>query len=110
MAEFNYKQNRTRRTFKQEDSSPRHQEETDVPAMIKKMQQQLTFLERKIDILISQSSSSHSAKPFSRPFSRPSRPEGSSGHYGSRTRDDSSRERSFHKGKKPFPSKRTARS
>ena len=43
--------------------------EQDVLTLIRKMQQQLSFLEKKIDILISQSQAKPSGdKPFSRPF------------------------------------------
>ena len=99
MAGFNFKQkkSRTSKHFKYEDSPDRDPGEPDVIAMIKKMQQQLVFLERKIDMLISQSSS------------KPSRLDGHSGRYGSKTRDDSSRERSSYKGQKPFSYKRKSR-
>jgi hypothetical protein len=47
-------------------------EESDVLALIKKVEQHLVFLEKKIDLLLSQSSGG--GRPFnSRPFSRPSR-------------------------------------
>jgi hypothetical protein len=53
-------------------------DEQDVVALIKKMQQQLVFLEKKIDVLIGQSSGrpsseNHFSKPF-RSFGRPNRP------------------------------------
>ena len=63
----------------QQGSSPAPpQPEQDMVALIKRMQQQLVFLEKKIDILIAQSS----PRPFgeknfskhSRPFGRPHRP------------------------------------
>lgn len=49
------------------------QEDSEVLALIKKVQQHLVFLEKKIDLLVSQSSGG--GRPFNhRPFSRPSRP------------------------------------
>lgn len=56
---------------KNNDLLPSASAEQDVVALIKKMQQQLAFLEKKIDLLISQSQ----ARPFSREknFSRPFR-------------------------------------
>ena len=67
-----------------------------VVEMIRKMQQQLIYLERKIDTLIGGSSS------------RPSRPErSSSSRHGRGSREDSpSRAKNFTKGKKPFLQKR----
>jgi hypothetical protein len=62
----------------QNDFSPPAPEELDVAALVKKMQQQLVLLEKKIDILISQSEAAprgekHFSKPF-RPFNKhPSR-------------------------------------
>ena len=70
--------------------------EQDVLTLIRKMQQQLSFLEKKIDILISQSQAQPSSE---RPFSKPFRPSGrpyrrfDSGH------GDSSAERSFERGR-----------
>ena len=100
MANFNFKQKKgdTRKSFKYEDSPDRHREKPDVITMIKKMQQQLMFLERKIDILIGQSPAK-----FSKSGGHSSRYEGG-------TRNDSSGERNFHKGKKSFSSKRSPRS
>ena len=54
------------------------EQEQDVVALLQKMQQQLVYLEKKIDTLIQQSQQ----KPFSRPggnFSRPFRPFGRPG-------------------------------
>ncbi|MBU1043602.1 MAG: hypothetical protein KJ915_04290 [Candidatus Omnitrophica bacterium] len=92
MSEFEYKSNkeRSRPQFKKHASSDRHQEETDLPTMVKKMQQQLVFLERKIDLLLGQSSV------------RPPRSEGYAGSFGSGKRDDSFGERSSYKGSKSF--------
>ncbi len=99
MAGFNFKQKKSRpsKQFKYDDSPGRHEGEPDLIAMIKKMQQQLVFLERKIDMLLNRSSS------------KPTRSEGYSGRYGSGARDDSPKERSFYKDKKPFFSKRRSR-
>jgi len=54
--------------FKHDDSLSLAPDEQNVVALIKKMQQQLVFLEKKMDILIGQSS-----RP-SRSFGRPHRP------------------------------------
>jgi hypothetical protein len=136
MGEFDFKQNknRPRKQFKYADAPERHQEESDIPTMLKKMQQQLVFLERKIDLLLGQSPS------------RPPRAEGHSNGFGERssyqgknpfaprggarsdsfgersayqgskpftprsgTRADKPGEKSFFKGKKPFPSKKRSR-
>ncbi len=60
--------------FKPNDFSSSAPEEQDVAVLIKKMQQQLVLLEKKIDTLIDQSSrrpfgEKHFSKPF-RPFDR----------------------------------------
>lgn len=64
--------------FKHNDSLPSASDDQFVVSLIKRMQQQLAFLEKKIDILIDQSSRRpFSEKPFSktsRPFGRPYRP------------------------------------
>lgn len=66
--------------------------ETDVAAMLKKIQQQLAFLEKKIDTLLSQSSQGKpfEQKSFSRPFrgDRPSRPPFRDGRPSRPFRDD----------------------
>jgi len=71
--------------------------ESDVLVLIKKMHQQLTFLEKKIDILINQSQEKpFREKFFSKPprtFDRPYRP--SHGHD-NKDQGKISRERSFH--------------
>ena len=55
--------------FKHNGSLPPALTEQDVIALVKKMQQQLVFLEKKIDILISQSQDRpFRQKPFSKPF------------------------------------------
>jgi hypothetical protein len=86
--------------FKNDDPLASQQSETDIVVLIKKMQQQLTFLEKKIDILVSQSQEKplkerHFSRP-SRPFDRPYRP---GGHYpDKREHGEGSRERSFRPG------------
>jgi len=66
----------------------------DVVVLINKMQQQLEFLEKKIDTLIRQSSERPSeGKNFSRPFQRFDRP----GRYDRGEQRNSFRERSFTK-------------
>ncbi len=99
MGEFKFKDGKGRasKPFKYEDAPEKHQGKPDVISMLKKMQQQLVFLERKIDLLLGKSSA------------RPSRSDGQFGRQGSGPRDDSLRERSFSKGKKPFPPKRRSR-
>ena len=81
------------------------QVELDVMALIKRMQQQLGFLEKKIDILISQSSErSFKGKSFSRPFRpMPARPAGfsPSHRYGKGEHDHSPRQGGFVPGR-PF--------
>lgn len=73
----------------QDFSAPR-QAEPEVIVLIKKMQQQLAFLEKKIDTLINQSGE----KPF-RPFSRPH----DRGHYhDKREQGEDSAGRSFRHG------------
>lgn len=85
--------------LKNDNFSTPQQTESDVLVLIKKMQQQLTYLEKKIDILINQSQEKpfrekHFSKPF-RSFSRPDRP----GRYSDkRGQGGDSRERSFHPG------------
>ncbi len=55
--------------FKHDPSPAPPQSESEVIALIKRMQQQLAFLEKKIDILINQSSErSFKGRPFSKPF------------------------------------------
>jgi hypothetical protein len=75
------------------------QHDADVLILIKKMQQQLASLEKKIDTLIGQSQEKpsgekHFSKPFT-PFDRPFRP---GRFHDKRGRDEGPRERSFHSG------------
>ena len=71
------------------------QVEPDVITLIKKMQQQLVFLEKKIDVLIGQSP----GKPFhDRRFSKPFRRFGHSNWHGKKERDNNSGERNFSQG------------
>ena len=85
--------------LKSDNSSAPQQTEPDVLVLIKKMHQQLAFLEKKIDILISQSQEKpfrekHFLKPF-RSFGRPYRP----GYYhDKRDQGEDLRGRSFHSG------------
>lgn len=70
------------------DSLPPAPAEQDVVALIKKMQQQLVFLEKKIDILINQSQERpFGEKRFSKPFRSFDRPH----RYDKGERDNSSR-------------------
>jgi len=81
--------------FKHDTSSAPPPVEPDVAALIKKMQQQLGFLEKKVDILIRQSSE----RPFKgRPFSAPFRPFGHSYGHSKGEPHNRSRESSFAQG------------
>ena len=78
---------------------PYQKSESEVLVLIKKMQQQLTFLERKIDILIGQPQEKPSReRSFSKPshsFDRSYRPD----HYrGNRGQGEDPKERSFRPG------------
>ncbi len=84
-----------RKSFSDEDSS---HGETDVVGLIKKLQQQVTYLERKIDILINQSGErAFPPKHFSA-SSRPFRP---GPRHESGEREHGPRERNFSHGR-PF--------
>jgi len=79
--------------FKHNGSSPPPQAEPDTAAMLKRIQQQLVFLEKKIDTLISRpserpSKGQHFSKLF-RPYGRPYQ-HGKRKHYNS-SRENSSR-------------------
>ena len=85
--------------LKSDNFSAPQQTEPDVLVLIKKMQQQLASLEKKMDILISQSQEKpFREKPFSKPFQsfdRPYRP----GHsHGKRDQGEDPRARSFRSG------------
>ncbi len=97
MSGFEYKKSneRNRKPFKKHGSNDRHDDESDVPTMIKKMQQQLVFLERKIDLLLGQSPN----KP---------RTEGYVGSFPSK-RDNSFGERSSYKDKNAFSPRSSGR-
>jgi len=88
--------------FRHDSSSVPPQAETDVVSLIKRVQQQLAFLEKKIDTLISQSQEKpFRGKPFPKPFPKPFRPFSHSHHHDRGERDNSSRERDFSRGR-PF--------
>lgn len=87
--------------FQHNDSLPPAPVEQDVAALLKKILQQLVFLEKKIDGLANQSSSrpvcraNGTGRPFrEREFSKPSRPFGQY-HRSGRDRDNASGEKSF---------------
>ena len=89
--------------FKQDNSSV-PEGDLSVGVMLKKIQQQLNFLEKKIDILMGQSSGRPSFKPsfnkdrnFSkeRHFSKPFRPGGGGGGFRQDRGSDRPREREF---------------
>lgn len=68
------------------------QADPDVMALLKKIQQQLSFLEKKIDALIGSSQE----RPFrERHFSKPYRSFGDSQHHGKRERSHGPGERNF---------------
>ena len=72
------------------------QGDSNVVALIKKMQQQLVFLEKKIDALISQSQE----RPFrSKPFSKPYRSFGRSSHPRSGEQYNNGGERKYEPGR-----------
>ena len=78
------------------EASPPAPAEQDILALIRKMQQQLVFLEKKIDILINQSqarteSKKHFSKPF-RSFGQPYR-------HSNRAHVNTSGEQSFDRGR-----------
>jgi hypothetical protein len=78
------------------DFSRQEQEGHDVIALIKRMQQQLAFLEKKIDLLISQSQSRPSAE---RHFSKPFGPAGHLARHSARGHDRSYGERQTDRGR-----------
>ncbi len=80
-----------------DDDSPHG--ETDVVSLLKKLQQQITYLERKIDILVNQSGE-RSFPP--KRFSASSRPFGHAPRQEHGERDHGPRERSFTPGGRPF--------
>ncbi len=113
--------------FKHDDFLPQAHDEQNVVALIKQLQKQLVFLEKKIDILIEKSAQRPSGdRPFSRPFrsfDRTPRPydrargDAPGRHFEKRgdsregnfaRRNDSPRE-GFDPRKKPFPYKRRDR-
>jgi len=80
--------------FKDDTSPVSQQAEPEIIALIKRMQQQLVFLEKKIDTLIGRSSE----RPFERKhFSKSSRPFGRPHRYGKGKQENSFRERNFTK-------------
>ena len=82
-------------------------QETDVIGMLKRMQQQLVYLEKKIDTLISQSQSPKPFRPQSYSYNQGHRPGHSQGHarpYDNRRPDGA--QRGFVPKKKPFYGKR----
>jgi len=83
--------------IKHDDFSPPASAENDVLALIKKMQQQLSVLEGKIDTLIMQSAPrTFEKRPFSKPFRSFDRPP----RRFDRERGSSSGERSFSSGRR----------
>lgn len=81
---------------KKDDFSVSQQEEQQVLALVKRLQQQIIFLEKKVDILLSRSAqSTHEGKSFSKPY----RSFGHSQHRGKERYGDHSRERDFSSGR-----------
>ena len=86
------------KNFRRDGSSSPPQVEPDVVALVKKIQQHLMFLEKKIDTLISRSSEKPSqGQHFSKPFRSYGRPQ----HHSQRKNYNSSREGGFDRGR-PF--------
>ncbi len=84
--------------FKNEDSSGQPQEEQDVVALVKSLQQKIISLEKKVDILLNRSSQRiNESKSFSRPF-RP-RPFGRPERPGMARQGERSRDRNFSAGR-----------
>ncbi|MDD3374410.1 MAG: hypothetical protein PHY73_01635 [Candidatus Omnitrophica bacterium] len=82
--------------LKNDDESTSQNAEPDVFALIKKMRQQLDSLDKKIDILISQSREKSSREKYqSRSFPSPDRPYRLSHYSKSRSQSEGSGERSF---------------
>ena len=94
---------------KQDDIPIAQQGEPDVLTLVKKIQQQLIFLEKKIDTLINSQSQPSQRPPFRErnfskpPFSKPFRSFGRSEHRGNSQRDDRPpREGNFSEGRPQF--------
>jgi hypothetical protein len=85
--------------FKNGDFSAPRQTEPEVLVLIKKMQQQLIFLEKKLDILINQSQEKpFREKSFSKSFRSFDRPYSSGPYRGKRSQGEDSKERGFRSG------------
>ena len=83
-----------KKNIKPKSSSVPQRDEQDMTTLINKMQEHLVSLEKKIDVLISQSSKKPAEeKHFSKPFQRFDRPR----HHDRGDRDNNFRERSFTK-------------
>jgi len=82
--------------FRHKEALPLAPAEQDILVLIRKMQQQLVFLEKKMDILIGQSS----GRPYSeKHFSKPFRSFGRSDRYSGRGQVNASGEKSFERGR-----------
>ena len=80
-----------KKSIKRKDSPDSPKVELNLADLIYKVQQQVVFLEKKIDILIAQSSQkSTETRSFSKPFQRFDRP-----HHGEGRQDNNFRERNF---------------
>ncbi len=80
--------------FRQNNPVAPPQADQDVLALVKRVQQQISFLEKKIDVLIGQLQE----RPFQgKPFSRPSRPFGHAPYHGKGEHRESSGERDFNR-------------
>lgn len=84
---------------KNDNFSMPQQNEPDILFLIQKIQQQLVFLEKKIDILVSQSRETpFREKSFSKPFRPSGRPYRPGHSYDKRGQGEDSRERGFRSG------------
>jgi hypothetical protein len=87
----------SKRRFHQDDFSHQASAEQDVVALIKRMQQQLAFLEKKLDILINQS---HDKPSGERHFSKPFRASGPPHRHAGGGRDAGYGEKRFDRGRR----------
>jgi hypothetical protein len=90
------RQRMSKRLFHHDDVSQQGPAEPDVMALLKRMQQQLAFLEKKLDTLISQSQTRPSGE---RHFSKPFRASSHSHRYASGERDAGYGERRSERGR-----------
>lgn len=81
--------------FRQNNPVVPPQADQDVLALVKRIQQQISFLEKKVDTLIAQLQERPTFQP--RTFSRPHRPFGHAQHHGKGEHREGSGERDFNR-------------